>query len=455
MLYHNSSIRSLSLKLRLIYLLFIFPAVTFSQSHTSREDSNTIEVSVIPNRPDWMYQTGEEADFKVFVKSKNKIKELKVNYEVGPEKMEPLKKGTLVLKGGVGQINGGTMNVPGFLRCQIVLQVGNKEFKSIATAGFSAERIPPTAVVPKDFEQFWKQAKTEAENVPLGTQMAQLAHRSNDSISVYQINFQNNRVGSRIYGILCIPKGSGKFPAVIRFPGAGVRSYNGNTDLAMKGIITLEIGIHGMPVTLENEVYSSLLQGALSGYPFFNLQNRDLYYYKRVVQGCLKAVDFIYSLPQFDGSSLAVMGSSQGGALSVITTALDSRVKCLVALCPAMSDMTGYLYRRAGGWPHMFDRNNIGSYGSPESIATSAYYDVVNFARLVKVPGFYSWGLNDETTPPTSMYAAYNCIPGSKELYIIPNGTHKVYPEQVQRFNEWLLTKLLVNRNWRSSNLSN
>ena len=33
---------------------------------------------------------------------------------------------------------------------------------------------------------------------------------------------------------------------------------------------------------------------------------RDKYYYKQVYLGCVRANDFIYSLPQFDGSHLAV-----------------------------------------------------------------------------------------------------------------------------------------------------
>jgi hypothetical protein len=45
---------------------------------------------------------------------------------------------------------------------------------------------------------------------------------------------------------------------------------------------------------------------------------------------------------------------SQGGALSIVTAALDSRVRGLAAYYPALSDVTGYLHNRAGGWPHMF-----------------------------------------------------------------------------------------------------
>jgi cephalosporin-C deacetylase-like acetyl esterase len=81
----------------------------------------------------------------------------------------------------------------------------------------------------------------------------------------------------------------------------------------------------------------------------FNLDDRNRFYYKRVYLGCVRANDFIFSLPQFDGVNLAVTGGSQGGALSIITAGLDPRVKHLAAYYPALSDVTGYLKGRAGG----------------------------------------------------------------------------------------------------------
>jgi cephalosporin-C deacetylase-like acetyl esterase len=88
-----------------------------------------------------------------------------------------------------------------------------------------------------------------------------------------------------------------------------------------------------------------------------------------------------------------------------VTAALDPAVKYLAAYYPALCDLTGYLHGRAGGWPHLFAEASKVSHRKPEKIETAAYYDVVNFARQVKIPGFYSWGYNDEVCPPTSMHA--------------------------------------------------
>jgi cephalosporin-C deacetylase-like acetyl esterase len=140
---------------------------------------------------------------------------------------------------------------------------------------------------------------------------------------------------------------------------------------------------------------------------------------------------------------LAVNGGSQGGALSIVTAAVDSRVKWLAAYYPALCDVTGYLNGRAGGWPHMFNEANASFNVKEDKIETSKYYDVVNFARKIKIPGYYTWGYNDITCPPTSMYAAYNVIPVVKELHLALDTGHWTYPEQRENMNEWLVKQLL------------
>ena len=77
-----------------------------------------------------------------------------------------------------------------------------------------------------------------------------------------------------------------------------------------------------------------------------------------------------------------------------------------------------------------------------EEVETSAYYDMANFARLINIPGFYSWGFNDETCPPTTAYAVYNTIRAPKELLIVKESGHQYTPEQRVRMDGWLLEKL-------------
>lgn len=402
-----------------------------------------IKVIVAPDHTDWTYKPGEKVKFTITVlQSGNVLKNAVVKYEIGPEKMEPEKKDSLRLASGTLTVDGGTMKTPGFLRCIASTTVDGKVYRGLATAAFNPLQIEPAISNPADFVNYWETAKAELATIPIDARMTLLPDRCTETVNVYHVNLQNYRVNSRLYGILCVPKKPGKYPAILHVPGAGVRAYNGDIGNAEKGFITLQIGIHGVPVNMDASVYNNLAAGALAGYWNYNLDDKDRYYFKRVYLGCVRANDFITSLPEYDGSNLGVTGGSQGGALSIITAALDPRVKFLAAYYPALSDLTGYLKSRAGGWPHLFEKSNLSFNNTKEKINTAAYYDVVNFARLLKVPGMYSMGFNDEVCPPTSMYAAYNVISAPKELFLVPETGHWTYPEQGVKLTNWLTGQL-------------
>lgn len=402
-----------------------------------------IKIWIAPNHSDWTYKNGEAARFDVAVmENSNAVKNVKIYYEIGPEKMTPVKKDSVVLKDGKITLDGGTMKSAGFLRCVVTAKIDGVTYRNLATAGFEPLTLKPTVEMPTDFIQFWDKAKAELAEVPVDARMTLMPERCTETVNVYHVNLQNFAKGTRLYGILCIPKKAGKYPALLKVPGAGVRPYNGDVAMAEKGIITFEIGIHGIPVNLDPSVYTVLSAGALRGYQNYNLDDRDRFYYKRVYLGCVRANDFLVGLQQYDGVNLAVTGGSQGGALSVITAALDPRVKCLGAFYPALSDVTGYLHGRAGGWPHYFDPTNMTFNNTKEKIATCGYYDVVNFAKQLKNPAWFSWGFNDETCPPTSMYAAYNSITAPKSLLLVLETGHWTYPEQQDKLNQWLIGKL-------------
>ncbi|MEO5995422.1 MAG: acetylxylan esterase [Chitinophagaceae bacterium] len=439
---HTSNLAPYTLKRYGFIFSFLLATLLVKQT-VAQPVEQIVKVIVAPDHKDWLYKIGEKVKFTVSVlQFGNPVKNARVRYEVGPEKMDPTKKDSLRTNENSFTIDGGTMKTAGFLRCTVYAEVDGKLYRNLATAGFEPVTIKPTIENPADFLSFWDQAKADLAKIPFDTRMNLLPDRCTEKVNVYHVNLQNYRVGSRLFGILCVPKKEGKYPAILKVPGAGVRPYNGDIATAEKGFITFEIGIHGVPVTMDLSVYTNLGSGALNGYQNFNLDDKDRYYYKRVYMGCVRANDFLVSLPQFDGVNLAVTGGSQGGALSIITAALDPRVKYLAAFYPALCDVTGYLKGRAGGWPHLFDKNNLAFNNKKDKIETCGYYDVVNFARLVKQPGMYSWGYNDETCPPTSMYAAYNVIPAPKSLYLALETGHWTFPEQNEKMSNWLIDKL-------------
>ncbi len=424
--------------MKIMSLLLLLLSLSVSSQLTAQPRRELVKVLVTPDHADWTYNVGERAEFAISVLKNNyPLDGVEVSYRIQPEKVDVWEEGTVTLKEGTATLKAKKFKEPGFLRCHASVEIDGKTYSSYATAGFSPEKIEPTTTLPTDFKEFWDKGKEALAKIPIEPVMTLIPERCTDKVDVYHVSIKN--ISGKIYGILCKPKSAGKYPAILHVPGAGIRPYYGDVGGAENGFVTFQIGIHGFPVTLDPVVYNDLRYGALDKYWTANLDDKDNYYYKRVYLGCVRAVDFIESLDCFDGQNIGVTGGSQGGALSIVTAGLDERIDYLAAFYPALSDLTGYLHGRAGGWPHMF---RDGFTNKPEKIETSKYYDVVNFARFVKAKGWYSWGYNDNVCPPTSIYAAYNVITAPKEPHIFQETQHWTFPEQQELKNEWLYGKL-------------
>lgn len=424
--------------------IFLVVLVGFGQTTTG-----TYQVRLSLDRPDWLYEPGETPQFAAEVTlSNSRLEGIELKYACGPETQEPTHSGTIRTKREEPiKIIAGTMNVSGFLRCTASFEKNGRTYTGMATAGFSPEKILPIVKMPSDLDAFWSRQLALLAKVPAEPIVTPLPERSTSKVDVFSVSFQNVGIAqgrqSRIYGVLAVPKTLDKnkrFPVLLRVPGAGVRPYGGQIALAEQGVITLEVGIHGIPVDLPQVVYDDLRSGALYRYNIYNLDDRENYYYRRVYLGMVRAVDLLVSLPQFDGKNVGVIGGSQGGALAITTAALDKRITALAASYPALSDMEGYTANRAGGWPHVFKDEKM---RTKEKLETAAYYDVANFARQINVPGIYSWGFNDVTCPPTSLYASYNLIKAPKTLLVAPEMGHSNSPEQAAQINEWIIKELL------------
>ena len=237
-----------------------------------------VQVILVPDHADALYKVGEQVKMKVMALNCGlPLEGVTVKYEVSEDLMDPHSKGEVVLKGAEGQIKMGTMKQPGFLRVKATVEYEGERYIVRSTVGFEPEKLVPTSVMPEDFDEFWTKSLAKLEKVKLDPKMELLPERCTDEVDVYHVSYGNIK-GSRMYGVLTVPKGEGKYPAVLRFPGAGVGPKGGDIAHAKRGVIVLELGIHGIPVNLEGSIYSDLNSGILSWYPEDNLNDREKLY---------------------------------------------------------------------------------------------------------------------------------------------------------------------------------
>lgn len=398
-----------------------------------------VEIIITPDHPDWVYSVGETPQMDVTVLRANvPVKNAAVTYSISRDMMPVLCEADTILTDGKARFTIPALSEPGFIGLQVSMK-DSPGYYGRCKVGVSPECLKPTVSSPEDFTKFWQEAISANNKVEMLPEMTLIPEKCTAKSEAWHISFQNLRQGARIYGMLSVPKGDGPFPALLVVPGAGARPYSPVTNASDEGVIRLDIGIHGVPVDLPNRFYSELVNGPLRDYMAIGIDNPDSYYYKRVVLGCLRAVDFLKSLPQCDTTRIAVKGESQGGFLALATAALSPDIKAAAVYHPAMADMEGYLHGRAGGWPHRLRTDSVASHRN-----TVAYYDAANFAPMVKAPVYFVIGFNDNVVPPTTSFATYNSISAPKQLVTIPIAEHWLFPENRRDSWSWIKSRLDV-----------
>ncbi len=156
------------------------------------------------------------------------------------------------------------------------------------------------------------------------------------------------------------------------------------------------------------------------------------YYYRRLMTDAVLAVDAARDLPIVDGDRIIVAGQSQGGGLALVAAALATEVTgalidvpflCHYRRAIEITDQAPYVEIRAFLRSHRLDEDRV--------FRTLSYFDGRNFAARATVPALFSVGLEDQVTPPSTVFAAYNEYAGPKEIRIWPFNGHEV-PEADQ-----------------------
>ena len=410
-----------------------------------------VTIAMTPDHDDWLYRCGEKVEMTLRVMQFDvELKNQNVSYEWGMEMAAAEEKKEINTgKTGIIKLTLKGAAKPGFKTCIAKVKVGDREYTNYINVGFEPEKIQPTTECPKDFMKFWngqldKARKTEL--APLFTLQPDLCTPYSDA---YMVRFCNLWDYDFMYGMMRVPKGidpgtsTKQHPAILEVPGAGVRPYKGTADdYAKAGIITLQMGIHGIPVNMPDNVYRDLRSTALANYSGYNLDSKESYYYKRVYVGCVKAVDLLCSMGCVDANRIGVYGGSQGGALTIVVAALAAdKIACASALHPALCELTGSQHGRIDGWPRLFTGNS-NKPGKEDKLKTVPYYDVVNFARFVKAPMLFIQGYNDRTCPPTTTYSAYNIMTCEKSLLLPKDCAHWFYNENWTERRDWLIDHL-------------
>ncbi len=417
-------------------------AQQFQQEYSAPRRAS-VEVLAMTNHTDRTYRIGETATVEVSALRNGLPVEGTVSYRVGDEMHMPDTWQQATFSSGQININLGTMATPGFRAVEWNFKVGGKTHKDLLKVAFEPEHIKTYAEMPADFSEFWSRAVSDARTVPLEVETWEVPSCTNAQVETRLIHLRVGR-NKWMYGYLTRPLDGQQHPVVLCMPGAGSSKVTPSDYFPQRGYIYLKMEIHGNDPRLPDDEYDKLRHDMCDGYTRRGIEDRDTYYYKDVYAGAVRCMDYLCSLPDWDGRNAIVTGGSQGGALTIVTAALSRQVTALAAFYPALNDLTAFRHKRAGGWPKFFTTayrdSDVSDMDEERVVKTLHYYDVTNFARTLTVPGFYSYGYNDDTCSPTSVCGMINEISAPKVVDVTPSSGHWRFADSQDRCMEWLET---------------
>ncbi len=307
----------------------------------------------------------------------------------------------------------------------IVRIVGKDSKERYAEVGavVAPDDFRPFLDEPKDFTKYWKK---QLRNLRKCKAVATLTGQDLE-ISMPE--------GPSVHGILAKPEviGNKGVPAVLYLHGAGVNKPGNRAQLShidkyvKAGAIALDINAHGFPNNMPQEYYDSLAAGPLKNYRARPLTTRDEYYFRLMILRAVRALDYLCSLPEWDGKNLVVVGASQGGYQAICAAALHKKVSLLVTTVPAHTALGASKYGKAETWPWNYSDSSI-----------LPYFDGANFWRHVKCQVIAEAGLIDTVCHPYCVWAGYNVCPSKdKTIYFFSYRPHGEKDIPAARYEEY------------------
>ncbi len=406
-------------------------ALTIVLATAVRAAAPSCQLSVVTDRPDALYTIGEKVQFQVTLKKANHaVTEGEILYVLDKDGMPPVKQGRLKASEGPLVLEG-SLAEPGFLRCRVSYPAGSKQMvTATAGAGFDPLAIKPSLPVPDDFDAFWAGQKARLKAVPIKPVLKPV---QSGVAGIECFDVQVSCVPPRpVSGYFARPTGAApkSLPAILHVQGAGVRSSGLGTAVGWAKqyrALSMDINAHGIPNGKPDQYYKNLSTGLLNDYRNAGREDREQCYFLGMFLRMLRAIDFLTSQPQWDGKNLIVEGGSQGGGQSLAAAGLDARVTMIAAGVPAICDHSGKVVGRINGWPKLVPDKD--GRPDPQILQVARYFDCMNFATRSQAEAIVSVGFIDGTCPPSSVYAAYNNLPGKKQIVCEPLMGHSSTPK--------------------------
>jgi cephalosporin-C deacetylase len=290
---------------------------------------------------------------------------------------------------------------------------------------------------PADFDSFWDRSLEEMRSIDPKIELI-AAEFTAPNVECFHLFF-TGVAGARVHAKVLRPANAkAPHPAVLLFHG-----YTGDSGdwfdklgYVAAGFTVAALDCRGQAGLSEdsgsvtgNTLHGHIIRGlddALKGSP-------EKLLFRQIFLDTAQLAGIVMELPDVDASRVAVIGGSQGGALTIACAALEPRIKRAAPLYPFLSDYIrvwemdqakdAYLelqeYFRHSDPMHKLEATIFEKLG---------YVDIQFLAQRVQAEVLWGIGLMDTICPPSTQFAVYNKLTVSKKMVIYPDFGHEPIP---------------------------
>lgn len=315
-------------------------------------------------------------------------------------------------------------------------RVINRRVAYYAGAAVQAETLKDCGE-PKDFDAFWANQKKRLAQVPFKGKVDKKLVKTHKSGNIYAVSIP--APGPRpATGYLTIPAGAKakSLPIRINFIGYGAHIQKAPAAAA-RGRIDFTLNAHGQKLGQNAAYYKEFFQSIKSGkysYAFDPEQNKnaETCFFNGMVMRILRSLEYLKTLPEWNGKVIIAAGGSQGGLQTMWAAALDQDVTVAMPSITWCCDLAGTAKakRISGNWRIQY-------------VPALDYYDPVFLAKRIKKARVTVTraGLGDYTCPPSGLAICYNNLATPrKSIRWVQGSDHGFVPEKSEVI-VWSTTK--------------
>lgn len=276
--------------------------------------------------------------------------------------------------------------------------------------------------------------------VPIQVKREKLSTPYDKVMNVYEL-YYNTHDDTWVSAYFTSPVGmEGKLPCVVQFHG-GSEKKNIFHQINNTGVCCLSIDVRSQGgCTIDKADYNT---GDVNGSLMTRgVLDKEEFYMRNIFLDAVRAVDVVATLDEVDPERIVTWGGSQGGALSIVASALSGKSKKCFSVMTSFCNLRRRVELGSGIYKGVQSYLKKYSQNTDKVFETLPYFDMLNMASLLKVPVDFALGLADSICLPEFVYSIYHhAASEEKTVRLFPFVPH-TFPEEFVRYAHGEFAKL-------------